>query len=109
MLDLYFGERIASPIFRTVAGRRMVRSAADRTGKRSARREGISNQISPHNLRHTFITLALATSVALRDVQKAASHADPRTTMRRDRGRQSLDRHATSMVAAFVAGAPRTS
>jgi uncharacterized protein with HEPN domain len=46
--------------------------------------------------------------VPLRDVQEAASHADPRTTMRYDRGRQSLDRHATYIVAAFVAGASRT-
>lgn len=43
--------------------------------------------------------------VPLRDVQEAASHADPRTTMRYDRSRQSLDRHATYIVAAFVAGA----
>ncbi len=44
----------------------------------------------------------------MRDVQDAASHADPRTTKRYDRGRQSLDRHATCIVAAFVAGAYRT-
>ena len=39
----------------------------------------------------------------LRDVQEAASHADPRTTMRYDRARGSLDRHATYIVAAYVA------
>jgi Asp-tRNA(Asn)/Glu-tRNA(Gln) amidotransferase C subunit len=38
--------------------------------------------------------------VPLRDVQEAASHADPRTTMRYDRARVSLDRHATYIVAA---------
>ena len=43
----------------------------------------------------------------LRDVQEAASHADPRTTMRYDRARTSLDRHATYIVAAHVAGAAR--
>jgi sRNA-binding protein len=43
--------------------------------------------------------------VPLRDVQEAASHADPRTTMRYDRARTSLDRHATYIVAAFIAGA----
>lgn len=31
----------------------------------------------------------------------------PRTTKCYDRGRQSLDRHATYIVATFVAGAPR--
>jgi integrase/recombinase XerD len=50
---------------------------------------------------------ALDAGVPLRDVQEAASYADPRTTMRYDRGRQSLDRHATYIVATFVAGASR--
>src|SRR5204863_16689 len=50
---------------------------------------------------------ALDAGVPLRDVQEAASHADPRTTMRYDRARGSLDRHATYIVAAYVAGAAR--
>ena len=37
----------------------------------------------------------------LRDVQIAARHADPRTTMRYERARSSLDRHATYIVAAL--------
>ena len=37
-------------------------------------------------------------------MQEAASHADPRTTMRYDRARTSLDRHATYIVATYVAG-----
>jgi integrase/recombinase XerD len=85
----------------------MNRCAADRTVKRLARRAGIRKRISPHSLRHSFITAALDAGVPLGDVQEAASHADPRTTMRYDRGRQSLDRHATYVVAAFVAGAAR--
>ena len=44
----------------------------------------------------------------LRDVQEAASHADPRTTTRYDRARHPLDRHATYMVATFLAGARRS-
>jgi integrase len=58
-------------------------------------------------LRHAFITAALDAWVPLRDVQEAASHADPRTTMRYDRARTSLDRHATYIVATYVAGAAR--
>jgi integrase/recombinase XerD len=50
---------------------------------------------------------ALDAGVPLRDVQEAASHADPRTTIRHDRARGSLDRHATYIVAAYVAGAAR--
>jgi site-specific recombinase XerD len=57
--------------------------------------------------RHAFITAALDAGVPLRDVQEAASHADPRTTMSYDRARTSLDRHATYIVAAFITGAAR--
>jgi integrase len=73
----------------------------------ATRRAGIAKHVSPHTLRHAFITAALDAGVPLRDVQEAASHADPRTTMRYDRARTSLDRHATYIVAAFVAGAAR--
>jgi integrase len=59
----------------------------------------------PRTLRHAFITAALDAGVPLRDVQEAASHAVPRTTMRYDRARTSLDRHATYIVATCVAGA----
>ena len=61
----------------------------------------------PHTLRHTVITAALDAGVPLRDVQEAGSHADPRTTMRYDRARTSLDRHAICIVAAYPAGAAR--
>ena len=54
-----------------------------------------------------FITAALDAGVPLRDVQEAASHADLRTTMRYDRGRQSLDRHAAYIVATLIAGSSR--
>ncbi len=37
----------------------------------------------------------------IRTGQNAASHADPRTTMRYDRARGSLDRPATYVVAAY--------
>jgi hypothetical protein len=41
----------------------------------------------------------------MRDFQEAASHTDPRTTMRYDRSRVSFDCGATHIVSAFVAGA----
>ena len=74
---------------------------------RLVKRTGIDKRISPHSLRHSFITAALDAGVPLRDVQEAASHADPRTTMRYDRARRSLDRHATYIVSTFIAGATR--
>ncbi len=107
VLDLYLDERTTGPIFLGAKGGRMDRYAVDRMVKRLARRAGITKRISPHSLRHSFITAALDAGVPLRDVQEAASHADPRTTMRYDRGRGSLDRHATYIVATFLAAASR--
>jgi integrase/recombinase XerD len=106
-LDLAVGERAEGPIFRTPDGQRLDRHGAARIVRRAAHRAGISKPVGPHTLRHAFITAALDAGVPLRDVQDAASHADPRTTMRYDRARGSLDRHATYIVAAYLAGAAR--
>jgi site-specific recombinase XerD len=106
-IDLAVGERPQGPIFLGPDGIRLDRHGAGRIVRRVARRAGITKRVGPHTLRHAFITAALDAGVPLRDVQEAASHADPRTTMRYDRGRTSLDRHATYIVAAFVAGAAR--
>jgi integrase/recombinase XerD len=106
-IDLATGERCAGPIFVVGDGRRLDRHGAGRIVRRVAHRAGISKAVGPHTLRHAFITAALDAGVPLRDVQEAASHADPRTTMRYDRARGSLDRHATYIVAAFIAGAAR--
>jgi integrase len=91
----------------TADGRRLDRHGAGRIVRKVARRAGIGKAVTPHTLRHAFITVALDAGVPLRDVQEAASHAEPRTTMRCDRARGSLDRHATYIVAAYVAGAAR--
>ncbi len=104
-IDLAIGERAGGPVFLAADGRRLDRHGAGRIVRRTARRAGIGKVVTPHTLRHAFITADAG--VPLRDVQEAASHADPRTTMRYDRARGSLDRHATYIVAAYVAGAAR--
>jgi integrase len=106
-VDLAIGERSEGPIFLARDGERLDRHTASRIVRRIARRAGISKRVGPHTLRHAFITAALDAGVSLRDVQEAASHADPRTTMRYDRARVSLDRHATYVVSTFIAGAAR--
>ena len=106
-IDLAVGERSEGPVFLSADGRRLDRHGAGRIVRRVARRAGITKPVGPHTLRHAFITAALDAGVPLRDVQEAASHADPRTTMRYDRARGTLDRHATYIVAAYVAGAAR--
>jgi site-specific recombinase XerD len=104
---LAIGERTSGPVCLAADGRRLDRHGAGRMVRKAARRAGIAKAVTPHTLRHAFITAALDAGVPLRDVQEAASHADPRTTRRYDRARGSLDRHATYIVAAYVAGAAR--
>jgi len=106
-IDLAVGVRVDGPIFCGPDGQRLDRHGAARVVRRVARRAGITKPAGPHTLRHAFITAALDAGVPLRDVQEAASHADPRTTIRYDRARGSLDRHATYIVAAYLAGAAR--
>jgi hypothetical protein len=48
-------------------------------------------------------SIADLAGVDLRDVQVAARDAAPRTTMRYDRARQNLDRHANYTLVAFMA------
>ena len=106
-IDLVVGERFEGPILYSNDGGNLNRHAAARIVRRIAKAAGIDKHIGPHTLRHGFITAALDAGVPLRDVQEAASHADPRTTMRYDRARVSLDRHATYIVSTFIAGAAR--
>lgn len=104
-VDLAAGDRTTGPVLLARSGRRLDRHAATRIVRRLARRADITKHITPHSLRHSFITAALDAGVALRDVQVAARHADPRTTTRYDRARHNLDRHASYVVTAFVVGA----
>jgi site-specific recombinase XerD len=91
------------PLFATSSGARLERRATVKTTHKLARRAGITKTVSPHLLRHSFVTAALDAGISLRDVQDAAGHSDPRTTRRYDQGRYSLDRHPTYAVAAKLA------
>ncbi len=102
-LDVMLSGRSTGPLLATRSGRRMDRHAALKVVRRLARTAGIEHAVSPHSLRHGFVTAALDAGVPLRDVQDAAGHADPRTTRRYDRGRHSLDRAATYTVASYLA------
>jgi site-specific recombinase XerD len=101
-IGAYRAGRAHGPLFVTASGRRVDRHQAAKMVARLARQARISKPVSPHTLRHSFVTAALDAGASLRDVQDAAGHADPRTTRRYDRGRHNLDRHPTYAVAAQV-------
>jgi integrase/recombinase XerD len=103
-IDRAVDDRASGPVLRNTLGARMDRHAATRRLKHPAHAAGIRMpRMHPHMLRHTFVTTMLDAGVSLRDVQIAARHADPRTTMRYDRARNNLDRHPNYILAAFMA------
>src|SRR4051794_11894752 len=83
--------RAQGPILRNTVGRRMDRHAATRRLQQLSEAAAIRMpRMHPYMLRHTFVTTMLDAGVSLRDVQIAARHADPKTTMRYDRARKNL-------------------
>lgn len=105
-LDAAAGERTTGQLLlRRKSGEPMNRKAAALAITRLCKAAGITKKISPHSLRHSYVTACLDAGVPLRDVQIAARHSDPRITARYDRARHNHDRHANHTVAAFLAGA----
>jgi integrase/recombinase XerD len=103
-IDRAVAGRVSGPILLNSRGARMDRHAATRRLRHLAQHAGVPiTRPHPHMLRHTFVTTMLDAGVGLRDVQIAARHADPRTTMRYDRARQNLDRHPNYILAAYMA------
>jgi site-specific recombinase XerD len=103
-LDQAIGDRTAGAILLNSRGSRMDRHAATRRLRHLARTSGMRMPpLHPHMLRHTYVTTMLDAGVDLRDVQIAARHADPRTTMRYDRARNHLDRYPNYILAAYMA------
>jgi integrase/recombinase XerD len=63
-IDLAIGERTDGPVFLAADGRRLDRHGAGRIVRKTARRAGISKTVTPHTLRHAFITAAQMGNVA---------------------------------------------
>ena len=76
-------DRAHGSILLNTIGTRMDRHAATRRLRHLTTKAGVViPRMHPHMLRHTFVTTMLDAGADLRDVQIAARHADPRTTMR---------------------------
>jgi site-specific recombinase XerD len=77
-IDLAIGERTEGPVFLTADGKRLDRHAAGRIVRRTARRRaGIAKLVTPHTLRHAFIT-----AVWTPECRCAMSRKPPRTRTR---------------------------
>ena len=69
-----------------------------------AKATGVQKRVSPHSLRHSFVTLSLDAGVPERDVQRSTGHADGRMVNYYDHGRQNMASDATFKMAAHVEG-----
>ncbi len=67
-------------VFLTKSGRPMTRVDAWRAVKAAAARAGLSTDISPHTLRHSFATHLVEGGADLRSVQEMLGHVSIRTT-----------------------------
>lgn len=67
-------------VFSSKAGRPLTRIVLWKIVKKYGRRAGLSSEISPHSLRHSFATHLLAGGADLRAIQEMLGHASIATT-----------------------------
>jgi integrase len=65
----------------------------------------VTKRITPHSLRHTFVTMALDAGQAERDIAISTGHSDTRMVAHYDHGRDNISRNSTHAVAARIEGA----
>lgn len=96
------GERDHGPLLTGADGGRLKPGSARRTVRRLCTTCGITKRITPHSLRHTFVTMALDAGVAERDIIDSTGHSTSKMVQYYDRNRGAIERNATHAVAAFV-------
>ena len=88
---------------KVLTAQQLTRHGVARVTRRLGLAIGTAEPLNPHELRHAFITLGLDAGGTLRDLQRAAAHADPRTTANYDRRRKALDTHPSYLVERYLA------
>lgn len=97
--------RQSGPLLLGRDGTRLKIGSVRRTVRRLCRAIDVSKRITPHSLRHSFVTMALDANVPERDIIDSTGHSDTRMLRYYDRNRGAIERNATHAVAAFVGAA----
>lgn len=93
---------LTGPLFVSSTGRRLDRREVFALIRKLAKVAEIAtwNRISPHSLRHSFLTEAEELGVPLTDQQDAAGHMSPETTRRYHRNRRRYENDPTHVIVA---------
>lgn len=103
-LDGHIADRTSGPLIIDRAGERVSVYQVYRIVRRIALAAKVphADKISPHSLRHSFVTLALDSGALLHDIQDAVGHRDPKTTVRYSRARGQLKRNPTHKLTEYL-------
>lgn len=104
-LDRYVGPRTTGPLLVGDDGLRMRAGAVRRQLRRLVTSIGVTKRITPHSLRHSFVTAALDAGVPERDLMDSTGHQSPIMLRYYDRNRGGIERNATHAVSAFIGAA----
>ncbi len=94
----YCGQHGSDAVFLNQYGQPISTQAVWRIVEKYVAKAGIKKKITPHSLRHTFVTLAIDGGAKLVQVQTAARHSDPKTTMRYYRNKHNMDDNAVDYI-----------
>lgn len=102
-VDRAVADRAAGPLLRNQWRRRMQPHNAAAVLNRLAGAAGISQHVTPHALRRSYITIGLLQGVPLRDMQRAARHVKADTTVAYDQSERSFHKDPTFVLMAATA------
>ena len=102
LLAPVIGVRKAGPVIVGADGLPIDRHKAGRLISEVGRRAGLTQQLVPHDLRHSCAVLSLKAGAPLHRVQQQLGHADPRTTQRYTHHLDALDNAAAYNLADFL-------
>lgn len=96
--------REIGPLFTTRTGHRMYQTAAQRLIDKAMKAGDVRcrHRITPHSLRHTWATIALAGGASVQQVQHDGGWADPRLLDVYTHGHDAPVKAASHLVAAFT-------